>query len=100
MLVTNPQFAKITVSLERRTDGGLRAWSDDVPGFVLSNPDSSVVLDAIESTLEFILSSMWGVRVSAKCLPTLSDLAEDDDACNHVSAGQDTKEYVAYPEHV
>lgn len=47
----------IAVSLERRPDGGLRAWSDDVPGFVLSHKDASAVLRDIKPALEAILSA-------------------------------------------
>lgn len=55
---SNRRFAKIVVTLERREDGGLRAYSEDVPGFVLSNHDPSVVLSDIAIALETILSSM------------------------------------------
>jgi hypothetical protein len=34
---------KIVVTFERRADGGLRAHSDDVPGFVLSHSDQAAV---------------------------------------------------------
>lgn len=57
------QFVKIIVRFEERPDGGLRAWSDDVPGFVLSHPDAEAVLDDVEPALETILSSMYGAPV-------------------------------------
>lgn len=34
----------ITVYLEPREDGGLRVWSDDLPGLILSGPDQVVIL--------------------------------------------------------
>ena len=44
---------KLTLTLERREDGGLRVYSDDVPGLILSgrNPDKvmATVLDAINA---------------------------------------------------
>jgi hypothetical protein len=57
------QFIKIVVCFEERADGGLRAWSDDVPGFVLSHPDKEAVLDDVEPALETILSSIYGAPV-------------------------------------
>jgi hypothetical protein len=57
------QFIKIVVRFEERPEGGLRAWSDDLPGFVLSHPDAEAVLDDVEPALETMLSSMYGVPV-------------------------------------
>ena len=47
---------KVVVTLEDRENGGLRAYSDDIPGFVLSNSDPVAVLKDIEPALEEILS--------------------------------------------
>lgn len=57
------QFIKITVRFEERPEGGLRAWSDDVPGFVLSHSSADAVLGDVEPALETILSSMYGAQV-------------------------------------
>ena len=65
MAASTPRFAKIIVTLEPRDDGGLRAYSDDVPGFVLSNRDPSIVLSDVPAALAAILSAMWGVKVVA-----------------------------------
>jgi hypothetical protein len=46
---------KITVTFEHRDDGGLRAYSNDVPGFVLSHSDPAKVLADIKPALEGIL---------------------------------------------
>ena len=59
----NLTTAKVVVTLERRPDGGLRAYSDDVPGFVLSHSDVSAVLADIGPALEVILSAMYESRV-------------------------------------
>jgi hypothetical protein len=71
----NP-FIKIVVCFEEREDGGLRAWSDDVPGFVLSHADKEAVLGDIEPALETILSHRYGVRVMVAPLvePTAFDI--------------------------
>jgi hypothetical protein len=50
---------KIVVVFESRADGGLRAYSDDVPGFVLSHSDSKALLNDVKPALESILSSMF-----------------------------------------
>ncbi len=54
---------KITVRFQKRTDGGLRAWSDDVPGFVLSHCDPRSVLDDVVPALETILAAMYDCNV-------------------------------------
>jgi hypothetical protein len=55
--------AKFIVNFERREDGGLRAWSDDVPGFVLSHSDPKAVLEDVKPALEAILSHVYGTPV-------------------------------------
>jgi hypothetical protein len=65
--------AKVVVTFERRGDGGLRAYSDDVPGFVLSHADSVAVLDDVKPALEGILSHMFGARVLVEELSRLHD---------------------------
>ena len=51
--------AKIVVVFERRADGGLRAYSDDVPGFVLSHSDLKGLLQDVRPALEGILSHIF-----------------------------------------
>jgi hypothetical protein len=64
---------KIVVHFSRREDGGLRAWSDDVPGFVLSHRDAQAVMDDVEPALETILSSMHNRPVIVAPLVPPSD---------------------------
>lgn len=45
----------IRVSFETRADGGLRIWSDDIPGLVLSHADRSAVWRDLGRALEVIL---------------------------------------------
>jgi hypothetical protein len=73
---TNGYF-KITVHLERREDGGLRAYSDEVPGFVLSHSDAKAVLADIKPALEQILSHMLKGRVKVEKLIPLSEKASE-----------------------
>jgi hypothetical protein len=75
---TARRFAKVVVAFERRDDGGLRAYSDDVPGFVLSHKDPSAVIRDIAPVLERILSAIWGVKVTASPLPHVGEIDQDD----------------------
>lgn len=63
----------VDVKFERRPDGGLRAWCDDVPGFVLSNANPDMVIAEVPEVLSVILSGMMNGKVSVT--PTV-DIAE------------------------
>ena len=65
------KFAKIFVRLERRADGGLRAYSEDVPGFVLSHINPDAVLADVKPALEGILSYMLNANVEVEPLSHL-----------------------------
>ena len=80
------KFAKVVVAFEMRDDGGLRAYSDDVPGFVLSHKDPSEVIRDIAPALERILSAMWGVKVTASPLPHVGEPDELDPVTNESAA--------------
>jgi hypothetical protein len=67
------RFAKIVVTFETREDGGLRAYSSDVPGFVLSHKDPLAVIRDVPPALSRILSAMWGVEVHADLLPHVGE---------------------------
>ena len=60
---------KIVVTFEGREDGGLRADSDDVPGFVLSHFDPDAVLRNVKPALEGILSNLLKEPVAVEELP-------------------------------
>jgi hypothetical protein len=70
--VEQAETYKVVLHLERRWDGGLRVWSDDVPGLVLSNRDCSKVYADIKPALEFILTEALGFRVEAHLLGRLN----------------------------
>ena len=59
---------KVIVKLERREDGGLRAWSPDVPGLVLSNADPRKVAQALGPALAAILREQLGCDVEVSRL--------------------------------
>ena len=66
-------YFKVIVLLERRSDGGLRAYSDDVPGFVLSHADPHLVVADIKPALEHILSEMFEGKFLVEELPRLRE---------------------------
>ena len=72
------RYLKVVVSFESRPDGGLRAWSDDVPGFVLSHRDVDGLLADVKPALEFILSARLGIAVTAEPLDDMRSALEDD----------------------
>jgi hypothetical protein len=51
-------MAKVTLHFDRRPDGGLRVYSDDVPGLVLSHRDASKVFQDLGPALEALLSGL------------------------------------------
>ncbi len=67
----------VKVRFESRDDGGLRAYSDSVPGFVLSHRDADLVRADVEPALETILSAMYGMPMRV-----LKATHVDDDAFN------------------
>lgn len=59
---------KLTVCFETRSDGGLRAWSDDVPGLVLSHQDADSLLADVPEALKVILSHQWDAEADVTVL--------------------------------
>jgi hypothetical protein len=49
-----PKLNRVVIVLEGRPDGGLRIYSDDVPGLVLSGPDPAKVLSDLPTALEVL----------------------------------------------
>jgi hypothetical protein len=68
--MTEP-LQKVVVIFEPRPDGGLRVYSDDVPGFVLSHPDPDAVMNDVEPALEGILSEILHRAVRVRLLQRL-----------------------------
>lgn len=79
------------MTLEPRGDGGLRAYSKEVPGFVLSHPDPQAVISDIIPALELMLSEMWGGKVTATHLESVSNNLDDSPARTPCTGA---KEYV------
>jgi len=62
---------KVEVRIEVREDGGLRAWSEQVPELVLSHADAEGVVADIPHALEVILSERLGKTVRVEALEPL-----------------------------
>jgi len=61
----------ITVTLERRDGGGLRAWSADAPGLVLSSSDPAAVIGDLATAVETIVGERAGYRIRARAVEEL-----------------------------
>jgi hypothetical protein len=87
--------AKIVVIYERRHDGGLRVYSDDVPGFLLSHKDRDAVLKDVIPALEGILSDLCGTPI---VVHPLRRLREDEAPLVPVDLRESVqREYVTLP---
>ena len=71
------RFKQVSLTFEKREDGGLRVWSSDVPGFVLSHSDCEAVFADIGPALETILSELLGAPVRVGPAEDLREHLED-----------------------
>lgn len=62
------QMLKVTVHFDRRDDGGLSIWSEDLPGLHLSHSDPSRVILDVKPALEGLLTDMLGERIGVEPL--------------------------------
>lgn len=86
---------KLTVCFERRPDGGLRVYSDDVPGLVLSSTDVDGVLDDVIEALKVILSERLRVEVEVEPLVNIREALESDGIVAPKGFVPGPREYVA-----
>ncbi len=49
---------RFTLTFEHREDGGLRVYSDDLRGIVLSHSDPRLVLADLKPVLEVVLTAL------------------------------------------
>jgi hypothetical protein len=71
-------FIKVTVCFEARPDGGLRAYSDDVPGLVLSSPDVDDLLEDVTAALSVILSERLQTKIQVAPLGNIREALESN----------------------
>ena len=89
------RFFKISVCFERREDGGLRAYSNDVPGLVLSSLDVNGVIADVPVALGFILSRRLNAPIEVEPLPNIRDTLEDNGIVSRERFIPQSREYVA-----
>jgi hypothetical protein len=61
----------IRVTLERRDGGGLRAWSADAPGLILSSSDPAAVVGDLATAVETIVGERAGHRIRTRAVEEL-----------------------------
>lgn len=86
---------KLTVCFEVRPDGGLRAYSDDVPGLVLSSTDIDGVLEDVTEALKVILSERLNANVKIEPLEDIRDALENKGIVARPRIVSGPREYVA-----
>lgn len=88
---------KIVVHFERREDGGLRAWCDEIPGFALSHADADSLLLDVQPALEGILTYQLGEPYVTTPLCDIRAMLERDGVIDPPASGAvpDLVEYVA-----
>jgi hypothetical protein len=86
---------KITVWFESRADGGLRAYSDDVPGLALSSMDGNAALADVTEMLSLILSERLNAQVHVEPLMDIREYLEDGGILKAPNFSPGPREYVA-----
>jgi hypothetical protein len=57
---------KITIKIEPREDGGLRIWSDDLPGLILSHSNQQSVLLDLGPAIIGMCTGVWPLLYERK----------------------------------
>ena len=92
----NESVVKITVTIEKRDDGGLYVYSDDLPGFVLSHKNARSVFSDIEPALSVFLSKKLDRTLAVKPLVGFREALEQDGFIDPMpSAPKTTRDYAA-----
>jgi hypothetical protein len=84
-------IVRVTVTLEKRQDGGLYVYSDDLPGFVLSHRNARAVLSDIEPALSIFLSKKLDRTLAVKPLVGLREALEKNGFVDPIPQGEVTK---------
>ena len=85
---------RFVVTFESRDDGGLCAFSDDVPGFALSHSKPDTVLLNVKPALEGILSSLLNANVEVRPLGELKTHLTQAGVIDKAGSVIGTREYV------
>ena len=89
-------MVRVSVTFERRDDGGMYVYSADLPGFILSHRNAKAVFSDIEPALSVFLSKKFDRALAVKPLVGLREaLAENGLMEPLPAAGVTTREYAA-----
>lgn len=86
---------KITVCFESRPDGGLRVFSDEVPGLVLSHTNIDGVLEDVTEAIKVILSHRLKASIDVKPLENIREALEENGIVKPIGFVPGPREYVA-----
>lgn len=86
---------KVTVTFEPREDGGVRAYSADVPGLVLSSRNVAGLIDDVPTVLQVCLSHQFQEQVLVEPLADIHQIVRDRFASPEMTAAPGPKEFVA-----
>jgi hypothetical protein len=82
--------------MERRSDGGLYVYSDELPGFVLSHTNARAVLSDIEPALSVFLSKKFDRILAVKPIIGLKEALIQDGMIDPLPEAEiSTREYAA-----
>jgi hypothetical protein len=87
---------KITVTFESRPDGGLRVWSADVPGLILSHTDVDGILADIPVAIKTILSQRLSTEIEVFPLTDVRSVLQANGMLERQPFTLGPREYVAY----
>ena len=94
--MTSESIVKITVTIEKRDDGGLYVYSDELPGFVLSHRNARLVYRDIEPALSVFLSQKFERALAVKPLVGMREALEKNGFIDPIpNAPKTTRDYAA-----
>lgn len=93
MASKGPEEFILYVFFEDRDDGGLRARCPTIPNFYLSHSDPELVRKDVEPALATILSEMYGIPMSVRYVPDMSEVLDHQIPMPHVC---DKRSYVGH----
>jgi len=72
--MTRQTFAVVSVTIEDRDDAGLRVFSDDLPGLILSGQDRAKVLRSIAPAIQALFEHKGLTSVTVHATTSLDGL--------------------------
>ena len=87
---------KVIVTFERRDDGGIRAYCDEVPGLVLSSNDVDGLIADVPEALSLCLSHTLNARVSVGPLVGIKEALANRGILPTISSTPGPKEFLAH----